>query len=109
MPGIKFTSLLLIPMILFMLIGCEEQQQQNSDGPVTIQQYNQLENRMEFDDVIDMLGQPDLINFKENTEDEVEFIDENTLYSWDGAAPDSGITLRFRDGKLSSKEQVGLE
>ncbi|MCC2248778.1 DUF3862 domain-containing protein [Virgibacillus sp. AGTR] len=100
---------LMFILVAALLTGCDEGEVQNPDGPVTIQQYNQLENRMEFDDVIDMLGQPDLINFQENTEDEVEFIDENTLYSWDGAAPDSGITLRFRDGKLSSKEQVGLE
>lgn len=100
--------IVLTAFVIF-LTGCEEGAGQSPDGPVTIQQYNQLENRMEFDDVIDMLGQPDLINFKEHNEEEVEYIDENTMYSWNGAAPNSGITLRFREGKLSSKDQVGLE
>ncbi|SEQ49406.1 hypothetical protein SAMN05216232_2609 [Virgibacillus subterraneus] len=99
---------LLTTAITVMLVGCE-QPRQNPESLVTIQQYNQLENRAEFEDVIDLLGQPDYINFEENTADEVKFDDEFTRYSWDGVAPNSKIALHFRDGKLYKKEKRGFE
>lgn len=99
---------LLTTVIILMLVGCE-QPRQNPETPVTIQQYNQLENRAKFEDVIDLLGQPDYINSEENTSDEVKFEDEYTRYSWDGVAPNSNITLLFRDGKLYKKQKRGFE
>ncbi|WP_010651541.1 GNAT family N-acetyltransferase [Oceanobacillus massiliensis] len=100
---------LLIPFIAFVLIGCEPEAIGNPSGLVSIQQYNQLENNTEFNEVLETLGQPDFIDFKENTADKVEFEDEYTSYSWSGVAPDSVILLWFRDGRLYKKEQFGLE
>lgn len=98
-----------LSMITVILTGCEQVPHENPDGPTTIQKYNKLENTMGFDDVIEILGSPDYINFEENTSDKVEFEDEYTRYSWDGVAPNSNIILYFRDGKLYKKEQVGLD
>ncbi len=91
--------IVLTAFVIF-LTGCEEGAGQSLDGPVTIQQYNQLENRMEFDDVIEMLGQPDLINFKEHNEEEVEYIDANTNVQL------GRCSTKFRDNSKIQRRQA---
>lgn len=106
MKGFKY--IILTMLLTFVIMGCENSDE-SPGGLVTIQQYNKLDNSMEFEEVIDILGPPHMINFEENTKDDVEFKDENTFYRWDGVAPSSSISLRFRDEGLYTKHQIGLD
>lgn len=104
--GITFIVLL---SIMVLIIGCSKMETEEDDGLVSLQEYNQLESSMPFDEVIELLGPPVPEEGEEQvSEEEVEYV-ENANYIWEGVAPESFIVLNFTNKMLSKKMQMGLE
>lgn len=102
----KSTFLFAFVLFFGIIVGCSGKDEAKK-GLVSIQQYNQLESSMPYQDVIDLLGMPDMIGTEEVT-GEVVYKDVEPYY-WDGAAPDSFVVLYFSNEMLFKKDQFGLE
>jgi hypothetical protein len=103
----KKKLIFVLALVIGLIISGCSKKEENIKGLVTIQQYNQLESNMPYQDVIDLLGMPNMIGTEEVTGEAV-YKDVEPYY-WNGAAPDSFIMLYFRNEMLFKKEQFGLD
>ncbi|WP_421381873.1 DUF3862 domain-containing protein [Bacillus salacetis] len=94
--------------ILFsVMTGCsnegEQSTEENSEsGLVTLQDFNQIKKGMTYEEVKELVGTEGTLMTAED--------DDVTMYVWDGVAPDSFMSLTFKqNGKLSEKVQNGLK
>ena len=78
-------------------------QAQQPGCKVTLSQFNQIRPGMSYQQAVGILGcegkNPVFSQLPPHT---------YARYSWDGGAPDSGMTLTFRSGELTDKWQSGL-
>ena len=71
---------------------------------VTLQQYNQVQDGMTYDEVVSIFGG------KENSSSESEIAGiKSEVKTWNGNGTFSVVSIGFTDGKVSSKSQTGLE
>ncbi|MEI2664140.1 DUF3862 domain-containing protein [Rossellomorea sp. LJF3] len=113
--SVIFIMLLIVGLSAVILSGCriggptneaketivEEEQE---DKPVaTMEKYNQLEKGMSYEEATDILGFPGNPMSDESSDS------NNKTYVWDGEHPKSFLTVTFLKGKLSTKQQVGLQ
>ena len=71
---------------------------------VTLEQYNQVQDGMTYDDVVSIFGG------KENSSSESEIAGiKSEVKTWSGNGTFSVVSIGFTDGKVSSKSQTGLE
>ena len=71
---------------------------------VTLQQYNQVQDGMTYDEVVSIFGG------KENSSSESEIAGiKSEVKTWNGNGTFSVVSIGFIDGKVSSKSQTGLE
>lgn len=71
---------------------------------VTLEQYNQIQNGMTYDEVVAIFGG------KENSSSESEVAGiKSEVKTWNGNGTFSAVSIGFTDGAVSSKSQTGLE
>ncbi|MDO4400430.1 MAG: DUF3862 domain-containing protein [Coriobacteriia bacterium] len=76
----------------------------SSTAQVTMETFNQVENGMSYDQVVEVLGgEGELVS-----ETELAGI-KMSIYSWDGNSTFSSCQITFQDGAVSSKSQYGLK
>ena len=74
------------------------------DVKVTLEQYNQIENGMTYDEVVSIFGG------KENSSSESEIAGiKSQVMTWNGNGTFSVVSIGFTNGEVSSKSQTGLE
>lgn len=83
----------------------EENTQTTSDNVrVTLEQYNQIQDGMTYDEVVAIFGGKET----SSSESEVAGI-KSQIMTWNGNGTISAVTIGFTDGQVSSKSQTGLE
>ncbi|WP_430789185.1 hypothetical protein VBD025_02995 [Virgibacillus flavescens] len=105
----KGYKLIVLLSIMVFIVGCTKMEPKEDDGLVSLQEYNQLESSMPFDEVIELLGAPAPEEGEEQVSKEEVAYTEDETYIWEGVAPDSFIGLTFKNRMLSHKMQKGLE
>ena len=71
---------------------------------VTLEQYNQIQNGMTYDEVVSVFGG------KENSSSESEVAGiKSEVKTWNGNGTFSAVSIGFTNGEVSSKSQTGLE
>lgn len=77
---------------------------EEKDVRVTLEQYNQVQDGMTYDEVVSIFGG------KENSSSESEIAGiKSEVKTWSGNGTFSVVSIGFTDGKVSSKSQTGLE
>ena len=76
----------------------------NEDVKVTLEQYNQVQDGMTYDEVVSIFGGKET----SSSESEVAGI-KSQIMTWNGNGTFSVVSIGFTDGKVSSKSQTGLE
>ena len=74
------------------------------DVKVTLEQYNQIENGMTYDEVVSIFGGKET----SSSESEVAGI-KSQVMTWNGNGTFSVVSIGFTNGEVSSKSQTGLE
>lgn len=74
------------------------------DVKVTLEQYNQIENGMTYDEVVSIFGGKET----SSSESEVAGI-KSQVMTWNGNGTISVVSIGFTNGEVSSKSQTGLE
>ena len=75
-----------------------ENAKENKNVKVTLEQYNQIQDGMSYDEVVSIFGG------KENSSSESEIAGiKSEVKSWNGNGTFSAVTIGFTDGKVSSK------
>lgn len=78
-----------------------QQQTINVEPLITLQEFNDLETGMSYDEVVEIIGSPG---------ERIARINEITTYLWYGHRVElSNATITFENGRLKTKEQTGLE
>ena len=76
----------------------------NENVRVTLEQYDQIEEGMSYDEVVSIFGG------KETSSSESEVAGtKSEIMTWNGNGTFSAVTIGFINGEVSSKSQTGLE
>ena len=82
-------------------MGCESSgDREKTDISVTMDQYNAIRNGMTYSEVVDLLGFEGVARNSGN-------LPEPELYTW--IANNGSIVVYFKDGRVASKSQTGLQ
>ena len=73
-------------------------------APITLEQYEQIEEGMTYDKVVEIIGGEGEAISESNTEDSI-----TVVYIWKGSDGVSNATLTFYNNALFSKAQTGLQ
>ncbi len=92
--------LVAIMVCVLFLVGCS-----SSPDDITMEEYNQIENGMTYDEVVEIIGSQGELS----TESEYEgyTIEIYTWYADKTIGSNANVT--FENGKVSAKAQVGLK
>lgn len=106
-PGCLIVLLVVVIIaVLAVVFGPSKEEQQDLDAPkITLEEYNQIEPGMTYDQVVKIIG-------SEGTpSSEVEVVGVNSkLYTWEGVGDlGANANVTFVDGKVTIKAQFGLE
>ena len=74
-------------------------------GKITVEQYNQIENGMSYEQVKDMIGSEGELISEAGIKNEPFYC---TIYVWEGIQPGSEASFTFEDGILQSKSQYKI-
>ncbi|MDR6225131.1 DUF3862 domain-containing protein [Desmospora profundinema] len=81
----------------------ERSEEDSSDTTLTMDKYNQIENGMSYDEVVEIIG----FEGEENSQNEVAGV-KTVMYTWQNS-DGSNMNAIFQDDKLNSKSQFGLK
>ncbi|MDD2413993.1 MAG: DUF3862 domain-containing protein [Eubacteriaceae bacterium] len=78
----------------------------SSSTTITLDQFNQIQTGMTYDEVTAIVGSPGVVQSEVDIGDETY---KTTIYSWDGASYGSSANVTIQGGTVTSKSQYGLE